>query len=78
MPSGANTISRGLERVAAVFTPSVLPALQRNPSLAAELARVSQARREASGLVDAESQRTTLLQRCGTLLRAVLGELRPW
>ena len=58
--------------------PSVLPALQRNPSLAAELARVSQARREASGLVDAESQRTTLLQRCGKLLRTVLGELRPW
>jgi CRP-like cAMP-binding protein len=57
---------------------SVLPVLQRHPSLAGELSRLSQARREASGVLDDEAPRTTLLQRCGAMLRTIVRELRPW
>lgn len=57
---------------------SVLPVLQRHPSLAGELSRISQARREASGVVDGEPVQTTLLQRCGAMLRTILREMRPW
>ncbi len=57
---------------------SVLPVLQRQPSLAGELSRISQARREASGVVDGEQVQTTLLQRCGVMLKTILREMRPW
>ena len=57
---------------------SVMPALQRNPQLAGELAKVSNARREAAGVVDAPEQRTTLLRRLGGVLRGILIEMRPW
>ena len=57
---------------------SVMPALQRNPQLAGELAKVSNARREAAGVVDAPEQRTTLLRRLGGVLRGILSEMRPW
>ena len=65
-------------RLLRMSRPSVLPVLQRNPSLAGELSRVSQQRREASGLTDDEPERTTLMQRCRRMLSAVLREIRPW
>jgi hypothetical protein len=55
-----------------------MPALQRNPQLAGELAKVSNARREAAGVVDAPEQRTTLLRRLAGVLRGILIEMRPW
>jgi len=57
---------------------SVLPALQRNPQLASELAKVSDARREAAGVVDALVTRTTWPQRVGLEIQRLLHEMRPW
>ena len=57
---------------------SVLPALQRNPRLASELSKVSEARREASGFVDAAPVRSTVWQRLGRTVRELFAELRPW
>ncbi len=57
---------------------SVMPALQRNPQLAGEMSKVSNARREAAGVVDAPQQRTTLLRRLGGVLHGILIEMRPW
>ena len=57
---------------------SVLPALQRNPRMASELSKVSDARREAAGVVDAPVARSTVWQRCGRMARTLLREMRPW
>jgi CRP-like cAMP-binding protein len=57
---------------------SVLPALERNPRLRHELAKVSDARREAAGVVDDEPQRLGFGQRVAQLLRDTLREMRPW
>jgi CRP-like cAMP-binding protein len=65
-------------RVLRMSKMSVMPALQRNPQLAGEMSKVSNARREAAGVVDAPQQRTTLLRRLGGVLHGILIEMRPW
>jgi CRP-like cAMP-binding protein len=57
---------------------SVLPALGRNPKLASELGRVSDARREQIGMVDAEVRKSSLWRRSGQVVRAMGRALRPW
>jgi small-conductance mechanosensitive channel len=57
---------------------SVLPALSRNPKLAGELSRVSDARREAAGVVDDDSLALPLWRRVGRMTRRLLATLRPW
>ena len=57
---------------------SVLPALQRNPKLAGELARVSNERREAAGIQDAAEARTTVFVRLSRVVKEFLGEMRTW
>ena len=69
-PSGARLLR--MSRV------SVLPALERNPRMASELSKVSDARREAAGVVDTTPTRSTLWQRFGRTIRELVGELRPW
>ena len=57
---------------------SVMPALERNPRLANELSKVSDARREASGVVDEEPERLSMAQRVTRLVRGTFREMRPW
>jgi small-conductance mechanosensitive channel len=57
---------------------SVLPALQRNPRLASELSKVSDARREAAGIVDEPVDRSSVWQRLGRVVHGLLQEMRPW
>lgn len=65
-------------RLLRMTRPSVLPALARNPSLASELSRVSDARREAAGLVDEAVDRRGFAVRLRSLCRRTLRELLPW
>lgn len=57
---------------------SVMPALGRNPKLAHELAKVSDARREASGIVDTEPERASMGRRVRMLAGGLVREMRPW
>jgi CRP-like cAMP-binding protein len=57
---------------------SVLPALGRNPKLAQEMARVSDARREESGLLEATERESSVWRRAGQAMRRMGRSLRPW
>jgi CRP-like cAMP-binding protein len=57
---------------------SVLPALGRNPKLADELGRVSDARREAIGMVDTAEHEASVWRRARTVVRSMSRSLRPW
>ncbi|MBM4007894.1 MAG: mechanosensitive ion channel [Planctomycetes bacterium] len=57
---------------------SVLPALGRNPKLADELSRVSDARREAIGMVDTAEHEASVWRRTRTVVRSMSRSLRPW
>lgn len=57
---------------------SVLPALGRNPKLADELSRVSDARREAIGMVDTAEHEASVWRRARTVVRSMSRSLRPW
>ena len=57
---------------------SVLPALGRNPKLADELGRVSDARREEIGMVDTAERESSAWLRARSAVRAMGRSLRPW
>jgi len=57
---------------------SVLPALGRNPKLADELGRVSNARREEIGMFEATARESSVWRRAGQTMRAMGRSLRPW
>lgn len=57
---------------------SVMPALGRNPKLAQELGRISDARREAAGVVDQDPVLLSPWRRLGRAMRDMLRSLLPW
>ena len=57
---------------------SVLPALGRNPKLASELGRVSDARREEIGMVDTAERASSVWLRARSAVRSMGRSLRPW
>jgi small-conductance mechanosensitive channel/CRP-like cAMP-binding protein len=57
---------------------SVLPALGRNPKLADEMGRVSDARREEIGMFASEACESSVWKRAGQTVRTLGRSLRPW
>jgi hypothetical protein len=57
---------------------SVLPALGRNPKLADEMGRVSDARREEIGMFESEACESSVWKRAGQTVRTLGRSLRPW